>query len=88
MVTYFYKWLPLVVVAAIVILSLPWLGLIALMIVALVVLPALAWAIVVVPYMLGRAISRRWQESGASPRAAAALSPATHESALRKAHKS
>jgi hypothetical protein len=72
MVTYFYKWTPLVVVAAIVILSLPWLGLIALMFVVLVLLPALAGAIVVVPYMLGQAISRRWQESGPSPQATAA----------------
>jgi hypothetical protein len=88
MVTYFYKWTPLVVVAAIVILSLPWLGLVALMFVVLVLLPALAWAIVVVPYMLGRAISRRWQESGPSHKATAALSPATHESAFQEAHKS
>ena len=69
MVRYFYAWTPLVIVGTVVLLSLPWLGLIALMIfslVALVALAALAWAIVVVPYMLGRAISRRWQ-GGVAP---------------------
>jgi hypothetical protein len=61
MVRYFYAWTPLVIVGTVVLLSLPWLGLIALMIaslVALVALAALAWAIVFVPYMLGRAIRR------------------------------
>jgi hypothetical protein len=79
MVRYFFAWMPLVIVGTVVLLALPWLGLIALMLVALVALVALAalvWAIVAVPYMLGRAISRRWQGSGASPRTAAALSPA------------
>jgi hypothetical protein len=47
--------------------------------VALVALAALARALVSVPYMLSRAISRRWHiRSGTSPRAAAALSPARH----------
>lgn len=64
MVRYFYALTPLVIVGTVVLLSLPWLGLIALMIfslVALAALAALAWAIVFVPYMLGRAISRHWQ---------------------------
>ena len=64
MVRYFYAWMPLVIVGTVVLLSLPWLGLIALVIfslVALAALAALAWAIVFVPYMLGRAISRHWQ---------------------------
>jgi hypothetical protein len=87
MVRYFYAWTPLFIIGTVVILSLTWLGLIALMVVALVVLPALAGAIVFVPYLLARAISRRWQgRSGASPRAAAALSPAMHQPALRKGH--
>ena len=73
---YFFAWIPLVIVGTVVLLSLPWLGLIALMLVALVALAALAWAIVAVPYMLGRAISRRWQGSVASPRTAAAPAPA------------
>ena len=81
MVRYFYAWTPLVIVGMVVLLSMPWLGLIALMIVAmvaLVALAALAWAVVFLPYTLGRAISRGWRaRSGASPRTAAALSPAT-----------
>jgi len=49
MVRYFYAWTPLVVVGTVVILSLPWLGLIAFMIAALVAVAApvaLAWATV------------------------------------------
>lgn len=80
MVRYFYAWTPLVIVATVVLLSLPWLSLIALVIVSLVVLAALAWAIVSVPLLLSRSISRRWHiRSGASPRTAAALSPARHQ---------
>jgi hypothetical protein len=83
MVRYFYAWTPLIIVAAVVLLSMPWLGLIALMIVAivaLVALAALAWAVVFVPYMLSRAISRRWHiRSGARPRTAPALSPARRQ---------
>jgi hypothetical protein len=77
MVRYFFAWMPLVIVATVVLLALPWLGLIALMLFSLVTLAALAGTIVAVPYMLGRAIGRRWQRaSGASPRTAAVLSPA------------
>jgi hypothetical protein len=80
MVRYFYAWTPLVVVGTVVLLSLPWLGLIALMVfslAALVALAALSSVLVFAPYMLSRAISRRWySRSGASPRTAAALSPA------------
>ncbi len=80
MVRYFYAWTPLVIVGTVFLLSLPWLGLIALMIVAivaLVALAALAWTLVFVPYTVSRAINRRWHIcSGASPRTAAALSPA------------
>jgi hypothetical protein len=78
MVRYFYAWTPLVVVATVVLLSLPWLGLIALMLVALVALPALALAIVLAPYMLIQALSRRLQShSVGTPRPAAVVSPAT-----------
>ena len=84
MVRYFYAWTPLFVVGTISILSLPWLGLIAVMIAALIplaALAALAWAVVSVSHMLGRAISRGWQgRSGVSPRTATALAP----SGLRK----
>jgi hypothetical protein len=76
MVRYFFAWIPIVVVGTLVILSLPWLGLIALM-VALALVAALAWEIVSVPYRLGRAIGRRHGRSGASPRTASALSPAS-----------
>ena len=64
MVRYFYAWAPLVIVGTVVLLSLPWLGLIALVIfalVGLVALAALAWAIVATPYVLIRSIGRRWQ---------------------------
>jgi hypothetical protein len=79
MVRYFYALTPLVLVGTVVLLSLPWLGLFALMtfaLLTLVALGALAWAIVFLPYMLIRAISPSWHiGSGASPRTAAALSP-------------
>jgi hypothetical protein len=85
MVRYFFAWTPLVIVGTVVLLSLPWLGLIALMVVSLVALAALgalAWAIISVPLMLSRAISHRWHiRSGATPRAAAALSPARRQDA-------
>ena len=80
MVRYFYAWTPLVIVGTVVLLSMPWLGLIALMILSLVALgalAALAWAIAFVPYTVSRAIGRHWRSrSGASPRPAPALSPA------------
>jgi hypothetical protein len=77
MVRYFYAWTPLVIVGTVVVLSLPWLAPIALMIVSFVALATLASAIISVPYVLSRAMSRRWQgRSVPSPRTAAALSPA------------
>ena len=85
MFEYFYAWTPLLIVGTVLLLALPWLGPIALLIGALAVLLALAalvWAIVAVPFMLSRAISRRWQgRSSASPRTAAALSPARRHDA-------
>jgi hypothetical protein len=73
---YWYGLMPVViVVGTIVFLTIPYLALAVLAIVSLVALAA--WAIVAVPYMLGRAISRRLQgRSSASPRTAAAPSPA------------
>jgi hypothetical protein len=83
MVRYWFSWTPLVLVTTIVVLSLPWLGLIALAIVSLVALPALAFALIFVPYMLVRAIGRRWaSHSGASPRTATVPSPATRQPAF------
>ena len=78
MVRYFYAWTPLIVVGTVVLLSLPWLGLLALMIVSLVALGTLAWAIVYVPYLLSQSIHRRWQaRSRVSLRTAPAMSPAS-----------
>jgi hypothetical protein len=79
MVRYFYGWTSVIgVVGAVILLSNVFLALIALMLVSLVALAAFAWAILEASYMLGRAISHRWQgRSGASPQTAAALSPVT-----------
>jgi hypothetical protein len=60
MVRYFYAWMPLVIVGTAVILTLPWLSLIALMVGLLAVvatLGALARAIVVALYALGRSVA-------------------------------
>jgi hypothetical protein len=65
MVSYFFTWTPVVIVlGTLVLLTNAYLVLIALMLVALAALAALAWAIVVLPYMLGRTINRRWQGRG------------------------
>jgi hypothetical protein len=69
MVGYFYAWTPLVIVGTVVLLSLPWLGLIALMIAALAALAALAsltWAMVAAPLAVGRAIGHRWHGRSAA----------------------
>jgi hypothetical protein len=72
MVRYFYAWTPLGIVGTVAVLSLPWLGLIA---------------IFLVPYLLVRAITRSWQgRSAASPRTAAVSSPATHQPTFRKGY--
>jgi hypothetical protein len=87
MVRYFYAWAPLFIVTAVVILSLPWLGLIALVVISLLALAALAFAFVLAPYMLILAISRRWKgQSGASLRTAPVLSPATQRPTVRKGY--
>ena len=83
MVRYFYAWTTLVIVTAVFILSMPWLGLIALMIVAIfafVGLAALASAVVFVPYRLSRAIGRRWH----TRRAAGALTAPVLAAAARQ----
>jgi hypothetical protein len=59
-VSYFFKWIPLVAIAALCILSLPWLGLIALFVVLAALVP-LAIGIAYAPYRFGRAISHRWK---------------------------
>jgi hypothetical protein len=68
---YFYKWTPLAIVVTVAILSLPWLGLIALTVISLVALAALALAFVFVPYLLIRAISLRLHERVVPPAARA-----------------
>ena len=78
MVRYFYAWTPARQRCRARSSSCPmsYLALIALMLVSLVALAALAWAIVAVPYLLGRAIRHRWRgRSTARPRTAAVLSP-------------
>jgi len=77
MVRYLYAWTPLVVVGAVVLLSLPWLGLVALIVFALVVLAALAavvWTIVAAPLAIGHAVGRRWRERASVDQPRAALS--------------
>ena len=79
MVRYFYAWTPLLIVGAGVLLSLPWLGVIALMLVALVLLVALAalgYAIAWALRELSGTICHRWHSrNGARQGMAPALSP-------------
>ena len=85
MVRYFYAWTPAFIVGTLCILALPWLGLIALFVVALVMLPALAWAIFFVPYMLVQAIRGGLHgDSRAIPVTVAAQSPSMRQPALRR----
>jgi hypothetical protein len=74
MVRYFYAWAPLVIVAGtIVLVTIPELALIGLVYVAFMVLVALARAIVSMPRVLSRAVTRRPQDGrSVSYRAAAA----------------
>jgi hypothetical protein len=76
MVRYFFAWTPLVVVGTVILLSLPWLGLIALMIAALAALAAIAalvWAIVAAPLAVGRAIGHRWHARSPAPQPSPAV---------------
>jgi uncharacterized membrane protein YhaH (DUF805 family) len=87
MVRYFYAWTPLAIIAALVVLSLPWLGLIALLLVSLVALPALAFATVLLPYMAVHAVARRLHDRrDATRRVAAAMAPATGQPSLREGY--
>ena len=80
MVRYFYAWTPLAILGTVVLLSLPWLGVIALMLVALALLLALAElgsAIASGLLELNAAIShRRHRREGARHGMAPASSPA------------
>jgi hypothetical protein len=84
MVRHFYAWTPLVILGTFVILTLPWLGGMALIVfalVALVALGALLWVIVWGPYMLVRWIARRWRHRHSAAPRTAVLSPANHQDA-------
>jgi uncharacterized protein (DUF58 family) len=79
MVRYFYVWTPLVVIGALVLLSLPWLALIALMIAVtamLAALTALTRAIVAAPVAAGRAIDHRFHRRSEARQPSPALSVA------------
>ena len=84
MVRYFYAVTPLFIIGTVVLLSLPWLGLIALVIVTLVALSTLAFAMVFVPLMLVRSISARWH--GSSPQTVGIAPRTTHGHAIRKGY--
>jgi hypothetical protein len=73
-VSYFYKWIPAVAIVTLFILSLPWLGLIALVVV-LAALALLAGAMLYVAYRFVLAISHRWTSHGGARRRAAAAVP-------------
>jgi hypothetical protein len=77
MLRYFYAYTPFVIVGTVFLLTLPWLGLVALAVFALVALAALAaltWAIVAAPYFLVRSLSHRWHERSVASQPMAALS--------------
>jgi hypothetical protein len=79
MVRYWYSLMPLVVTLTVILLAIPWLGLIALMLftlIALAALGALAWGIVFVSQMLIRSVGRRWHSRSGSGNQPATLSAA------------
>lgn len=77
MARYLYIWMPVfVVLGTFFVLTSSVLALVALPFVLLFVLAALAWVVVGVPYMLGRAVSRRWHaRHDGAPQTVAALAP-------------
>jgi hypothetical protein len=81
MLSYFYAWMPVaIVLGTVILLSSPYLALIALLLVALAALAALAWAVAAVPYMLARAVGRRRHgRSSATPQTATTLPSAEHQ---------
>jgi hypothetical protein len=77
--SYFYKGFPFLILGAVVLLAVPYLGLIIFGMVALGALAGLALTIAFVPYTLGRNIKRRWQHAhGARPPTEPVLSAAKH----------
>lgn len=84
MVRYFITWVPFVIAATLVLLALPWLGLIALMVFVLAAfagLAALVWAIVAAPVALGRAIGLLTRGHDVVDRPQPVLSLVEHHSA-------
>ena len=88
MFAYFYKLTPVFILGAICVLSLPWLGLIALFVVSVVVLLAVTCLFVYLPYKLVQAVGHAQSHSTVEPRPVAVLSVATPQPALRKGHAS
>ena len=73
MVRYFYAWLPFAAVfGTAVILTIPYLALIALAAAVLAAIAALAWALVALPLRLSRTISHRVHRTTTTPQTAAA----------------
>jgi hypothetical protein len=71
MASYFYAWAPLVIAGTVVLLALPWLGLIALFVFALAALAvtaALVCAILAAPYLVGRSVYRHFYKTSAARR--------------------
>jgi hypothetical protein len=76
-VGYFYALTPVaIVLAAAVILTIPYLALVVLMAVVILVVGALGWAVVRVLRALGHAVGRRWPGAGVSTRQATVAAPA------------
>lgn len=74
--SYCYSWTPLVILMTVVLLALPWLGLIALFVFSLLVLgllATLAWTVISVPRRLSLAVRNRWgaRDSASLPAATA-----------------
>lgn len=87
MLSYCFSWTPLVILMTVVLLSLPWLGLIALFVFslfALGLLATLAWTVIWVPRTLSLAVRNRWRvRSGASRRTATATGLALDTPSVR-----
>ena len=71
--SYCFSWTPLVILMTVVLLALPWLGLIALFVFSLLVLGLLAtlvWTVIWVPRRLSLAVRNRWRVPDNASRAA------------------
>jgi uncharacterized protein (DUF58 family) len=77
MLSYLHIWTPAaVVVGIVVILTTPFLGLIALLVILLTALTALAAAAIAAPFLLGRSVHRLWRAHRDVIEQGAVLSPA------------